>query len=54
MSFKEEIVASLKVKDYNFEDVVRKAHGDAEAHFNNGAREAVVTEGHPTSETVVC
>ena len=54
MSFKGETVTSLKIEGYNFEDVIRKARVDAKAHFSNGAREAVVTEGDPTSETVVC
>jgi hypothetical protein len=45
VSFKAGILASLKVRGYNFEDVVRKARVDAEALFCDGAREAVVTKG---------
>jgi hypothetical protein len=45
VSFNVEILASLKVRSYNFEDVVRKARVDAEARFSDGAREAVVTKG---------
>jgi hypothetical protein len=45
VSFKEEIVAGLKVDGYNFADVVKKARAGAEMRFSDGAREAVVVEG---------
>jgi protein SEY1 len=45
VSFKAATVAGLKVEGYNFADVVGKARADAEAHFADGAQEAVVTEG---------
>lgn len=45
VSFKAATVAGLKVEGYNFADVVGKARADAEAHFADGAQEAVVAEG---------
>jgi hypothetical protein len=48
VSFKAEILASLKVKGYNFEDVINKASVGVEARFSEGAREAVITEGEAT------
>jgi protein SEY1 len=47
VSFKAEVVAGLKLEGYNFADVVTKARAEVPTRFNNGAQEAVVTEGDP-------